>query len=257
MLLILISQSLSCLFCATVPCKAIESANVVGYTEVARTAKYMVSGNMFVVPAGQTWKISDLKIVDGDFENDQILFMQPTVSKVDYARAFYYDSDEKYWCYADAASGKQDEELEAGSADDVIPAGTAFLCVFNTSTAKLMYAGEVQKGPEGYIKIPRASKYQLMVNQLPYAIDLTDMKIEDGDFENDQVMFFQGTVSKVDYTKAYYYDSDEKYWCYADAASGKQDEEVQDGDQPLAVGAGFLTVFNTSGAKVVFTAPSL
>ena len=228
---------------------------MVGYTEVARTAKYMVSGNMFVVPAGQTWRISDLKIVDGDFDADQIMFLQGTQSVVDYTRAFYYDSDEKYWCYASSASGKQDEEIDP--ADDVIPAGTAFLCVFNTSTAKLMYSGEVQKGTAGFIKIPRAAKYQLMVNQLPYQIDLTDMTIEDGDFDADQIMFLQPTQSVVDYTKAYYYDSDEKYWCYASSASGKQDDEVEEGVQTLGVGAGFLTVFNTAGAKVVFKAPNL
>ena len=241
--------------CAAVVCPALESANVVGYTEVARTAKYMVSGNMFVVPSGQTWKVSDLKVVDGNYEDDQIMFLQPSQSVVDYKRAFYYDPDEKYWCYAHPQSGKQDEEITA--ADDVIPAGTAFLCVFNTSTAKLMYAGEVQKGTAGYITIPRASKYQLMVNQLPYQIDLTDMKIEDGNYEDDQVMFLQPTQSVVDYTKAYYYDSDEKYWCYAHPSSGHQDEEVQEGIQTLGIGAGFLTVFNTSTAKVVFTAPNL
>ena len=232
-----------------------ESANVVGYTEVARTAKYMVSGNMFVVPAGQTWRISDLKIVDGSYEDDQIIFLQTTAAKVDYTKAFYYDPDEGYWCYAHPSSGKQDEELDP--ADDVIPAGTAVLCIFNTSGAKIMYSGEVQKGTEGFITIPRTAKYQLMANQLPYQIDLTDMKIEDGSYEDDQVIFLQTTAAKVDYTKAYYYDPDEKYWCYAHPSSGHQDEEVEDGVQTLGVGEGFLTQFNTSGAKVVFTAPSL
>ena len=243
--------------CAAVSSQALESANVVGYTEVARTAKYMVSGNMFVVPAGQTWRVSDLKIVDGDFDNDQILFLQTAAAKVNEARAFYYDSDEKYWCYARSASGKQDEELEAGSADDVIPAGTAILCMFNSVDAKLVYSGEVQKGTEGFIKIPRAAKYELMANQLPYQIDLTDMKIEDGDFDNDQILFLQTTAAKVDEAKAYYYDSDEKYWCYARSASGKQDEEVEEGDQTLGVGEGFLTMFNSASAKVVFKAPDL
>lgn len=241
----------------------IESQNVVGYTQAsprptAADSKYAVAGNMFVVPAGSTWRISDLKIIGGNDEEDIIkFFKENNTAVVNDAKAYYYYNDDGKWYYALGASGKQDEEIDPE--DDVIPSGTAFLCLFNTPGATLQYAGEVITGTDGWISFPRGvSKYGLFNNPLTRAVDLTECKIVGGADEEDIIKFFKkNNTAVVDDARAYYYYNDDGKWYYALGASGKQDEEIEVGDEVIPVGGGFLYLFNTSGAKMAFPAPSL
>lgn len=251
------------------------SSNTVGFMKVSprptqADSKYAVAGSMFVVPAGQTWKISDLKIVGGSGDNsDSIKFLKTDgTSVIDDSKTLYFWVDEdptiQGWYYADPSAGDKWETLLQPE-DDEVPAGTAFLCLFNTPGAKIEYAGEVITGTEGWITIPRGvSKYGLMNNPLPYEIDLTMCKIVDGSGDNsDAIKFFKkdGT-SVVDDARAYYYwvdpDPTVEGWYYADPAAGdKWETLVVEGDEVIPLGGGFLYLFNTAAAKFCFPAPAL
>ena len=121
----------------------IESENVVGYVQASprptsADSKYAVAGSMFVVPAGSTWRISDLKVIGGNDDSDIIkFFKENNTAVVNDAKSYYYYNDDGKWYYAYAASGKQDEEVEVG--DEVIPVGGGFLYLFNTSGAKFAF----------------------------------------------------------------------------------------------------------------------
>ena len=75
----------------------IESANIVGYTEVPRYSTFTFAGSMFAQP-GQSYYYLDKVTVDSvdDAGADFIQFFKPGTTVLDRDQAYYFDGDD--WC---------------------------------------------------------------------------------------------------------------------------------------------------------------
>lgn len=228
--------------------------------------QYSGGGSSFLSVGGEGYCLKDFKIVNpgGDYgENDFIIFVQTGIAMVDNALAYYWDTEYKAWAYKYAAGGHPMEEpVPDAELEKVIPAGTGFLCNFQTAGAKLAYSGEVNGGTEGKIICGRAGQYTYIVNPNPYEVSLADMKITNpgGDYgEADFIIFMQNDIAMVDNARAYYWDTEYKAWAYKYAAGGHPMEEPVNNPSEIKLKAGEAVLFNssTAAARVVVDAPVL
>ena len=242
------------------------SGNLVGYQSIQPRAMYeggskiTGGGSAFLSVGGVGYCLNDFKIVDGNEEADTIAFVQTGSAKIDNAKKYYWYEgegtveDPSCWCYATSGDPVDPEEAAM-----TIPAGTGFLCTFGTSKAKIVYAGEVNKGVKGEIECGRAGKYTYVCNPCPYDVPLKDIYIKNGNEEADAIKFMQKASAKVDNARSYYwYEGDgtaEDPACWYDAATGEPSEKAL--TEVIKAGEAVLFVSGTSKARVVFKAPAL
>ncbi len=246
----------------------VESSNIVGYTTVAYSSRYMLNGNMFVhVGDDAQYNLYDFKMVGGDPEKDYIQYLEATRLYFDNAKKFYYYEDEDApedngWYYKVGANADEKVEYE----DAWIPKNTAFLCEIRSgSGVSLLYAGEVQEGEVlageagKKIVLERPQQFNLYNNPLPRTVDLTEVKLTDFDPERDYIQFLEGDKLYLDNAKKFYYYEDEDApedngWYYK--VGPKADEPVEVGDCIIGIGEGFLGEFRSSSdTTIVFPSP--
>ena len=244
------------------------SGNLVGYANITPKdiGKISGGGSAFISVGGEGYCLKDFKIVNpgGDFgEEDFITFVQTGIAKTDDIRAYYWDTDYDAWAYMYTAGGHiASDEVPKAELEQVIPAGTGFLCNFQTASAQIAYAGEVNAGIEGKIVCGRAGRYTYIVNPNPYEISLANVKIINagGDFgEEDYITFMQTGLSKTDDARAYYWDSDYENWAYMYTAGGHTASDEVTSPSEVKIKAGEAVLFNsqTTAARVVVDAPVL
>jgi hypothetical protein len=128
-------------FCGTV--FALESANVVGYTEVARPAAFQNScgGSMFTAVGNDSYSLADLTIAGpttiANARNNYIMFLQSgTAAKIDKNRTYWYWQG--IWRVRTGANPAKDPQLTAEEAAAInIAAGEGFMCNFMHDTTVL------------------------------------------------------------------------------------------------------------------------
>ena len=248
---------------------AIESANVVGYQGIPRYSTYTFAGSMFTQPGQSYYILNNVKIASiSDAGTDFIQFFKPGTTTLDRDQSYYFDGED--WCYRYDATADGDGDWEQ---DDVIPdnfqvpVNIGFLTRFTTAksaNAVITYSGEVQQGSNNEVKVDRVSAYQIVVNPLPRAVDLTELKVESAsDAGTDFIQFFKPGTTTLDRDQSYYYDGED--WCYRyDATSDgngdwEQDDPVAAGTCTIRPGEGFLIRFTTAkaaNAKIVFPSPT-
>ena len=254
--------------CAAVGFSAVESANIVGYTEVPRYSTFTFSGNMFAQP-GQSFYYLDKVTVENvsDLGTDFIQFFKPGTTTLDSDQSYYFDGDD--WCYKNDASSAEVgdwEEDDPIPANFQVPCSIGFLTRFVTdkaANAKITYSGEVQRGSNGVVKVDRVYAYQIVVNPLPRNVDLTELTVESiSDLGTDFIQFFKPGTTTLDNDQSYYFDGDD--WCYKNDASSaevgdwEEDDVVPTNTKVIRPGEGFLIRFVTdkaANAKVVFPSP--
>ena len=252
--------------CATVGLAAVESQNIVGYSEYlkANGVKYETYGCPFVTPgaAGTTFRLYDMKVVGtlttATKKSNYIQMFQPDTLKLDLVKAYFWDyakvsevtGETGCWCYknSDATTG-QAANAEVPH-DTSFPAGTAFLfqCPTDNKGIGLQFAGQVlQPTPDadGYITISKvvgSSEVNYMFFANPFAVDisLADIKI-DGSLtgitkKSNFIQRFQTGTLMLDIVNAYYWDYAKTAasgatgcWCYknSDETTGQvKDTEV-------------------------------
>ena len=145
-----------------------------------------------------------------------------------------------------------------------VPNTIGFITRFTSAKAAnstITYAGEVQQGDGETVEVPRLYAYQVVVNPLPFAVDLTKITVEDaGTSGTDYVQFFKPGTTTLDKDQAFYFDGD--CWCYkydaTDGESWEMDDEVPAGACIIKPGEGFLIRFTSAkaaNAKIIFPAP--
>lgn len=237
-----------------------------GYANVQPKSigQYSGGGSSFLSVGGKGYCLKDFKIVNtGDYgEYDFITFVQTDIAKVDNVKAYYWDTDFGAWAYKYTAGGHEgEEEVAVEELEKEIPAGTGFLCNFQTAGAQIVYSGEVNGGTDGKIVCGRAGLYTYIVNPNPYEISLADMKIiNTSDYgEYDFITFMQTDIAKVDNARAYYWDTDFGAWAYKYTAGGHEGEEEVEDPSKIKIKAGEAVLFysQTDTARVVIDAPVL
>ena len=223
---------------------------------------------MFTQPGQAYYILNNVKIASiSDAGTDFIQFFKPGTTVLDRDQSYYFDGED--WCYRYDATDEGDGDWEQ---DDVIPenfqvpVNIGFLTRFTTAksaNAVITYSGEVQQGSNNVVKVDRVSAYQIVVNPLPRAVDLTELKVESAsDAGTDFIQFFTPGTTVLDRDQSYYYDGED--WCYrydATSAGGgdwEQDDVVPAGTCTIRPGEGFLIRFTTAkaaNAKIVFPSP--
>ena len=219
---------------------------------------------MFKNPGKAFYYLNDVK-VDGasDSGTDFIQFFKPGTTTLDRDQSYYFDGD--VWCYKyDAADGESWEEDEEIPENFQVPNELGFITRFGSAKAAnsiITYAGEVQQGDGETVDVPRVSAYQVVVNPLPFDVDLTKLLVESAsDSGTDFIQFFKPGTTSLDRDQSYYFDGD--VWCYkydaTDGESWEEDEEVPEGKCIIKPGEGFLIRFGSAkavNAKIIFPAP--
>jgi len=192
--------------CATVPCAALESANVVGYSAINDGGNNNPGiGGLFVPVSGAaTYKLSSLTVsADGDFMTPGTEYLQmlnPNGSAViarytyvseDFLKDEYEEDWEDYksaigWWLFDRnipsliEGGDYAKKLTAANDPDIV-VGTAFLGALDGNALNFTSAGEVPNVSTSFNDDGNNNPFFL--NYLPKQIDLMDMTVSaDGDF---------------------------------------------------------------------------
>lgn len=234
---------------------AVESA-VVGYENVERSDNYVFSGSMFLTPGQTSYKLNDITVSGADDEGvDFIQFLKPGTSRLNNAESYYFDGD--VWCHKYNVAGvcEADDEIDD---DYTIDAGNGFLARFSTVGAAFLYSGQVNAGANSVIEVPRTQNFQLVINPLPRAVDLTELTVEDADEEGaDFLQFFIAGTSRLSNALSYYYDGED--WCHKYNVAGvcEADDVVEASECVILPGEGFMLRCGTAGAVVKFPAPEL
>ena len=230
--------------------------------------------------SGSTWKLGDMKMVingkdGGAYRVNKIQFLDPATSKVDQDKIYTYygveddavTGDDDGWYTVNGDKSKDDEY----SNDVAFPAGTAFLCNFDTRyNASLTFAGQVLAGNVTIDTVvdSNAMPYMYIVNPIAANLTLADIKMvidgkDGGAYRENKIQFIDPATSKVDQDKIYTYfgvedeatAGDDDGW-YAYNPNDEEKDDVYSNDVVLPCGAGFLCNFDTRyAAKLVFTNP--
>ena len=243
-------------FCGTV--FALESANVVGYTEVARPAAFQNScgGSMFTAVGNDSYSLADLTIAGpttiANARNNYIMFLQSgTAAKIDKNRTYWYWQG--IWRVRTGANPAKDPQLTAEEAANiVVNAGEGFMCNFMHDTTKIMYAGQVITGNENKtFSIARPASYQNFVacNTAASAINLGQITITGpstiANARNNYIMFLQsGTAAKIDKNRTYWYW--QGIWRVRTGANPAKDPQLTAEEAAainIAAGEGFMCNF--------------
>ena len=244
-------------YCATVaiPASAIESANIVGYMNIDRTQAYEFAGSMFTTPSGTGFYYLNDVLVTGAKTGgaDFIQFLVPGTSRLSTDLSFYFDGTD--WCFK-YDSGDYDAD-DAIPDNYQIPNNIGFVTRFGVAGTKIQYAGAVQTGTNGTVDVERAQPYQIVVNPLPYAVDLTDLTITGAKTGGaDFIQFFIPGTSRLSTELSYYYDGTD--WCFKyDSGDYDADDVVPEATRMIQPGEGFMLRCGTAGAKVKFPAPQI
>ena len=121
----------------------LESANVVGYTEVARPAAFQNScgGSMFTAVGNDSYSLADLTITGpatiANARNNYIMFLESgSAAKIDKNRTYWYWQG--IWRVRTGANPSKDPQLTAEEAAAIsIAAGEGFMCNFMHDTTVL------------------------------------------------------------------------------------------------------------------------
>ena len=247
----------------------IESANTFGYTQVPRYSTFTFAGSMFADVGQAYYTLNNVKITNvADDGSDFIQFFKPGTTTLDKDQSYYFDGED--WCYkydASATSGGDWEEDDVIPDNFQVPCNIGFLTRFVTAKAansQITYSGEVRMGDGTVVKVDRVSAYQIVVNPLPRAVDLTELTVENcADDGADFIQFFKPGTTTLDKDQSFYFDGD--VWCYKyDATSSEvgdweEDDEVPANTCTIRPGEGFLIRFPTAkaaNAKIVFPSPT-
>ena len=240
--------------------------SVVGYQNVPRYSTFTFAGSMFTQP-GQSYYFLNNVNVDSisDSGADFIQFFKPGTTTLDRDNSYYFDGDD--WCYKYDPSSDEVGDWEADDAipdNFQVPVNIGFLTRFVTAKAAnalITYSGEVQQGDNNEVKVDRVSAYQIVVNPLPRAVDLTELTVESAaDSGADFIQFFKPGTTTLDRDQSYYYDGED--WCYkydpTDDGDWEADDAISKGTCTIRPGEGFLIRFPTAkaaNAKIVFPSP--
>jgi hypothetical protein len=263
---------------------ALESANVVGYTEYKTETKKQPSFGACFMPldGSASYKLKDLVPSNFDADNDMIQVINPSTLATD--ATYVYFSKE----FADAAASEEGEpagafdELigwwnpsydigdELGASGEVpVNVGQAFLGLFESGNdIKFQSSGSVPLTSTGIST--DAKKQPFFANYLPKAIKLGGIVPENFDADNDMIQVINPSTLTTDAT--YVYFSKE----FADAAASEEGEPAgafdeligwwnpsydigdEDGfanNVDVAAGAAFLGLFE-SGNNITFKFPA-
>ena len=214
--------------------------------------------------AQATYSLDDFKIegiTEETMMDCKIQFLQAAQPRTDNNKYYWYApkeiaGDEAGWYINNSMT-------PVPAADKTIPAGTGFIVNFPAaaSTAKLVYAGEVQTGSEGVIKFGRTPNgpYALITNPLPYDVPLAQVKIEgitEETMMDCKIQFLQGGQPRTDNGRFYWYApasvaGDEAGWYVNNSMTKASNTEV------IKAGEGVLVNFTVADVKLVFPAPAV
>lgn len=223
---------------------------------------------MFTQPGQSYYILNNVKIDSvADDGTDFIQFFKPGTTTLDRDNSYYFDGVD--WCYKYDPSSDEAGDWEADDAipdNFQIPVNIGFLTRFTTSRAAnsiITYSGEVQQGNGESVKVNRVSAYQIVVNPLPRAVDLTELTVESAaDDGTDFIQLFKPGTTTLDRDQSYYFDGVD--WCYKydptsdEAGDWEADDAITAGTCTIRPGEGVLIRFTTSkaaNAKVVFPSP--
>lgn len=239
----------------------VESVNIVGYQTVTATGKYFSSGSTFVSVGSATgeWKLGDVTVSGMDPFADFIQFLSPaTAGTVLYATYIDASVDEAYEGGGELIGWWDPNGLgETSLNDEVLAAGTGFLCNFTSSGVVFTYAGEVLQGASTLDL--SGMKYPMVANLTPVELTLGDITASGMDPFADFIQFLSpataGTVLYATYIDA---SVDEAYegggeligWWDPNGLG-----ETSLNDTVLAAGAAVLGNFTSTGVQITFPNP--
>ena len=194
-------------FCGTV--FGLESANIVGYMDVAKKSGYNFAGggSMFVTPGATSYSLAQLAITGPANKNvarmNYIQFMAAgTAAKLDATKSYYYFGGK--WYSRTGTSAVTDPEV-SDPTSVTVSAGQGFLTCLPFATAKITYNGEVITGTDKAITIEKPTGYNFFIAANPCAseISLSDITITGPGNKNIARMnyiqsFASGTAAKLD-----------------------------------------------------------
>ena len=239
-----------------------ESANIVGYMDVAKKSGYNFAGggSMFVTPGATSYSLAQLAITGPANKNvarmNYIQFMAAgTAAKLDATKSYYYFGGK--WYSRTGTSAVTDPEV-SDPTSVTVSAGQGFLTCLPFATAKITYNGEVITGTDKAITIEKPTGYNFFIAANPCAseISLSDITITGPGNKNIARMnyiqsFAAGTAAKLDATKSYYYFGGK--WYSRTGTSAVNDPEVTDPSTiKLASGEGVLCCLPLATAKINF-----
>lgn len=241
----------------------VESVNIVGYQTKTASGAYFSSGSTFV-SVGSTageWKLGDVTASGMDPFADFIQFLSPDTANT-VLSATYID------VAFDAENGDGDGALvgwwdfsDPGGtslSDEVLSAGTGFLCNFSSSGVTLTYAGEVIQGATSLDL--SGLQYPLIANPTPVDLVLGDITASGMDPFSDFIQFLSPTTANTVLSATYIdvaFDAENGdgdgalvgWWDFSDPGGTSLD------DTELPAGAAFLGNFSSSAVVINFPAP--
>ena len=243
----------------------VTSANIVGYQTITRPQVNFCAGSMFQNCGDKALTLEDFKITGvtskAACRNCTIVFMESgTTAKFDSNRKFWTDIDGKWRKFVQGGNFNSDPFLsEAEMKEQVINPGEGVICAFNNANAQIVYSGEVIKGEDHKISIPRTQVNFAVVNMAGRNIDLTEVKItgvtSKAACRNCTIVFMEsGTTAKFDQNRKFWMDIDGNWRKFVQGGNFNSDPvltEEQMKEQIINAGQGIVCAFNNANAVIV------
>jgi hypothetical protein len=231
----------------------------VGYQTLTASGQFYSSGATFISVGdvnGQ-WLLGDITATGMDPFNDNIQFLSTaTASAV--LTATYIDEATSIAFMGDTSMvGWWDLSFATSLDNEVLNAGTAFLCNFSSTGVTLTYSGEVMDG-DTTLDLSGV-QYPFVANFTPIDLTLGDITATGMDPFNDNIQFLSVTTASAEVTATYIDEATSIAFMGDTSMVGWWDLSFATSlnAQPFPAGSAFLCNFTSTGVMITFPDPVL
>ena len=228
---------------------AVESANIVGYSENQTSGKYNAAGFCFTgVSSDGTVTLGDISASGWNYENDFLQVLNPGTCANDKELVWLTKEEAEGGEVGDKAGWYDASEFTYEGAT-VFDLGAGFLTSLGSSNVKLTSAGAVY---DQAFTLECPGKYVIIPNALPRKIKLSELTADGWNYENDFLQLLNSATCAND---------KELVWLTKEEAEGGEvgdkagwydaSEFTYEGDNiELEPGQGLLTSLGSTGVRI-------